>query len=217
MPPRPRASLFGLALSAVIAVGATGASAAPIVTTVEAIGAGGFGPRAGATVIDFDAGLPSDPLIASTGSGFGLYTGSISGLTATPFGDTTQYFSVGRGTTTIAFAEDNTYLGLLWGSVDSYNSLAFYDGADLVGMITGDMIVDPATGDQGIGGTFYVNFDVASGFDRIVLVSTQYAFELDDLAYGQNTLVIPEPVAATLLASGLLILGFTVRRVRRSS
>jgi hypothetical protein len=208
-------SLYSSALSAACALALTAsAAAAPILTTVEAIGTAGFGPRAGATLVDFDTGLPADPLITSAGAGFGLYTGSIPGLTATPFGDASQYFSVGKGTTTITFGESQDYLGLLWGSVDGYNSLAFYDGADLVGTITGNMIVNPATGNQGIGGTFYVNFDVASGFDRLVLVSTQYAFEFDDLAYGTTALRMPEPGTAALLAGGLLTLGFARRRRR---
>ncbi len=129
-----------------------------------------------------------------------------------PFGDATQYYSTGLGTTTITFGADYTYLGLLWGSVDGYNDIRFYNDGVLVGTINGSAIINPADGNQGLGGTFYVYFERYGGFDKVELVSTNYSFEIDDLAYGANYEQIPEPVSALLLGSGLLGLGVARRR-----
>jgi hypothetical protein len=191
------------------------ATAASIVTTVEAIGDANFGPRAGSTVIDFNSGLPSDPSFSGSGSLFGLYTGSQSGVAAAPFGDDTQYYSTGAGTTTVTFDETSTYLGLLWGSVDGYNGIEFYDGSTLIGTIGGSAIRNPANGDQGIGGTFYVNFEVAGGFNKIKLISTGYSFEIDDLAYGaeyERIADVPEPTSILLAGASLFALGYARRR-----
>jgi hypothetical protein len=199
--------------AATLALATQAASAAPIVTTVEAIGSIGFGAKAGSTVIDFESGLPSGPTFSGAGSLYGLYTGTSAGVAATPFGDTTQYYSTGLGTTTITFDEANTYLGLLWGSVDSYNSIAFYNGDDLIGTVAGAAIRNPANGDQGIGGTYYVNFEIEDGFDRVLLISNGFSFEIDDLAFGGDYLrQIPEPASALLLGAGLIALGGSRRR-----
>src|SRR5262249_50148599 len=122
-----------LAVAAAFVAIASAAQAAPIATTIEAIGSVGFGAKAGSTVIDFNSGLPSDPNFSATGTSFGLHTGSAAGVAATPFGDVTQYYSTGLGTTTITFNDEKTYLGFLWGSIDSYNRIAFYDGDTLIG------------------------------------------------------------------------------------
>ena len=68
------------------------------------------------------------------------------------------------------------YFGLLWGSVDNYNTLSFYNGSTLIGTITGADITPTATGDQGVNGTFYVNLVSTTPFDRVVATSSQYAF-----------------------------------------
>jgi hypothetical protein len=201
------------AVLGVLAGAALPAAAAPINTTVEAIGSIGFGAKAGSTVFDFNAGLPSDPHFSAAGSAFGLYTGTLAGTAATPFGDSSQYYSTGLGSTTITFDETTTYLGFLWGSVDGYNSIQFYDGDTLIGTIGGASILNPANGDQGIGGTFYVNFEVAGGFDRVKLISNGFSFEIDDLAYGANyEHQIPEPATGLLLGAGLVAMGYARRR-----
>jgi hypothetical protein len=56
-----------------------------------------------------------------------------------------------------------------------------------------------------------VNFDVDGGFDQVKLISTNYSFEIDDLAYGRDY-EVPAPMTAMLLGAGLLALGASRRR-----
>ena len=80
---------------------------------------------------------------------------------------------------------DVLYFGLLWGSVDTYNTLTFFDGATQVGSITGTQINASANGDQGSSGTFYVNVTSDLVFNKVVGSSTQFAFEVDNFAFNR--------------------------------
>jgi hypothetical protein len=156
--------------------------------------------------------------ISFTGSGE-VVQGSSSGVYAAPFlsgnngdgfgaqgpgADNTRYLSTGIGSIVFDFTSNQTYFGLLWGSVDDYNTLSFYNGAALVGQYNGSQIWAAANGDQGTQGTFYVNFDDVSGsFNKVVASSTQYAFEIDNIAY--NSRSVPDAGStAALLGLGLV-------------
>lgn len=105
------------------------------------------------------------------------------------------------------------YLGLLWGSVDTYNSLDFYDANGLIGTITGSQVNASANGDQGTQGTFYVNIFSDTAFTRVVARSDGYAFEFDNVAF--NTSGTPVPAPATLSLMGLVLLGLGAAARRR--
>jgi hypothetical protein len=103
------------------------------------------------------------------------------------------------------------YFGLLWGSVDTYNTLEFYDNNTLIGSITGSDVNAFANGDQGAAGTFYVNINSTVAFNRVVATSTEHAFEIDNISFNQ-TIPSPEPITLSLFGAGLAGLGLARRR-----
>lgn len=116
--------------------------------------------------------------------------------------DTTTYLSTGIGSVTLEFAGLHNYLGLLWGSIDGYNSLSLYNGASLVHTFTGSDVTNSPNGDQGINGTAYVNITTDSGFNRVVASANRYAFEFDNVAFGTHS-VSDTGSTLTLLGLGL--------------
>ena len=184
--------------------------------------------------------LPSGLTISSDGNA-GPVSGSVPNVHAAPFlsggngvgfgpsagtqasgVDGTTYITVGSaGSVTLQFPTLETYLGILWGSVDGYNSLSFYNGATLIGTVTGSDVMASPNGDQGANGTAYVNINATGGsaFDRIVATSGGNAFEFDDVAFNETIPALalaadpaPEPMGLGLFGIGLLGLAFVRRR-----
>lgn len=160
-----------------------------------------------------------------TGASAGVYAAPfISNSNGIPFGDptvsgpdTTKYLTTGVGSAVLVFPALQQYMGLLWGSVDSYNNLQFFNGLVSVGIVTGNDIA-LAGGDQGINGTYYANIVSTLPFDRVVASSTTYAFEFDNVAYNPTPPTrVPEPLSLGLLGLGILGLGFARRGVLRNS
>ena len=159
--------------------------------------------------------------------------GALSGKYAAPFlsggngvgfgngngADTTTYLTSGiiPGEVSLAFAGDQQYFGLLWGSIDLYNTLSFYDGATLLGSVTGGQVLAGANGNQGINGTLYVNINTDVGFNRVVATSSSYAFEFDNVAYNATPLASNVPDGGSLMGVfGLALIGMAGIARRRS-
>ena len=201
---------FGLALAASVAQ-------AGIIQTVE--NAGIYTTQvAGATTVnwnDYSCGAYT----SCTGDGH-LVTGSVSGRYASPYGVTDTYLTVpynySAGAVSLTTPGSYNYFGLYWGSLDLYNSIHFYDGGSLVGSYSGaDIFSLMANGGQSSwASNRYVNFLFTEGdlFDRIVLVSTNWAFESDNHAFGNTTTSVPEPATLMMFGLGLMGLGMMARR-----
>ncbi len=125
--------------------------------------------------------------------------------------DATIYLTSGAAGSgvTLAFVGPTHYMGLLWGSVDAYNKLTFYtdSGATKVGEFTGSDVTTLANGDQGAGGTYYVNINLSDSFTSVVATSSSYAFEFDNVAVSAAPLRVPEPGVVVVFLTGLLLVG----------
>lgn len=204
----------------VAALACTESTARATVFTSAAVG----GAPTGVHYVNFDnlplgsAGGTSGGITVSITPDGKVTTGSSSGFYAAPYlsnnngypfndftngPDTTRYLSTGLGTVTLAMPGLEKYIGLLWGSVDTYNTLRLFNGNTLVGTVTGSDVTASANGDQGINGTYYVNITSTLDFNKVVMSSSQYAFEFDNVSYSE-TIPTPEPSTMLIASSGLL-------------
>lgn len=164
-----------------------------------------FAPDAQA-VQGASSGLYAAPFLSnSNGVLFG--DNSVSGA------DTTTYLAAGStgsnpgAQVMLELPTSARYMGLLWGSVDLYNTLTFFNGSNLVGTITGGQVNAFANGDQGEQGTFYVNINSTEGFDKVIATSSEQTFEFDNVAFNAVPFRVPEPRIAVMFLFGLLLVG----------
>lgn len=166
------------------------------------------GPVTGAKVVSGEsAGVFAPPFVSGlNGLGFDNPAGD--------HADNTHYLTTGLASITFDFEKNQNYFGLLWGSVDNFNSLEFWlDGVHVV-TVTGTNVWAAANGDQGLNGTFYVNLLAESGteYNQVIAKSDNYAFEIDNVAYG--LLSVPDSGATVaLLGLSLACLVFFRRKL----
>lgn len=150
-----------------------------------------------------------------------------------PAGDASCYLTLGSArmsdTLEIDFGATSTtpltYFGVYWGSIDEYNHISFFSGGtpiDFTGGLGSDLTGDTVAGLMGIAmyTSNWIEFqiDPADHIDHVVLSTTNYAFELDNIAYKLAAPVVPhvaavaEPGALASLAFGLaLAMGIRTR------
>jgi hypothetical protein len=209
-----RKLILGLFAASTLALG----SAANASITIGSI-TPGTDPYSGpAPTYDFEAG--STP--PTTG---GVVTTGTDGLLhAQPFGSTGNYFAVGPndgspGTIDLTAIGDIVNISLLWGSVDTYNTLEFLagDGTTVLATFVGNDIWNPANGARDDPNTnpivtFNLTGSDQSAFSYLRLGSTQNAFEIDNIAINSG---VPEPKTWGMMLLGFLGIGAAMRRRRR--
>lgn len=207
---------YMLGIAALPALALAGAANAAItVSTADAAV-----PYAGPTpTFDFDSSTP-------TYVGGAVQTGSNS-IGAQPIGSTGNYYTVGPvgasnsgpGVIDLSAFGGLTTLSLLWGSVDTYNTLTFlgFDGSTVIGSYVGGDIIGSDFGSQVLPGsnplvTFnFTGTDQAVGF--LKMESTSQAFEIDNIAVQ----AVPEPGTWLLMLLGFAAVGASMRARKSDS
>lgn len=188
----------------------------------------------------FGCGLDTpSSLVSLSGGSYGFRSGLETGVAAPPAGDSGCYaYGPGPGGALpdavritylglppgIAPGSKLNYIGLYYGSIDTYNDIVFFDenNKKLV-TVTGKSLIDQFHGISGNreadSSNIYVNifFDVDEAFRDFEVVTKGRAFEIDNLVVGFNQVPpnkIPEPGSFALLGLGLVGLGATRRRAK---
>lgn len=230
-----QALLAGAVLVAGMGLGATTASATAVLSgSVGGVPAGADQYESFDSLTLGSAGGPTPSgITVSFASDGEAVKGAVGGMYAKPFvsggnganfggqpdgADATTYLTSGLGSAILSFTGQQRYLGLLWGSVDDYNTLEFFSGGVSVAIFTGSNVGSSAGtgncigGNQGALGTCYVNINFLTGsFDKVVATSSSYAFEFDNVAFSKNPLRVPEPGTVGVFLLGLLLAGSAYR------
>lgn len=192
--------------------------ALPLGDTGGTVGGVTFGFTGNAQVVQGSAaGVYAAPYASgSEGTFFGGGNGAVGGNYLTAGNDLAK---AGSGVA-IGFSVPQIAFGLLWGSIDTYNKIQVFNGSTLVGTVTETPPIPSQPGNQGAGGSAYVQVASSTAFNRLVFSSDGWAFEFADLTslqapiLGEPPANVPEPGTLPVLGAGLALLGL-VRYVAR--
>jgi hypothetical protein len=182
----------------------------------------GFGPAASFNSLQA-AAYGSTQAAGSFTSGDGNWSGTgvvmnnygqaSNGLYATPANDSSNYMAIlGGRSETVSYATLKSGLALYWGSMDLYNSITLYNGANSVTIYA----PAPADGDQLAGTTNRFMEITGFTFSTVVFASRYNSFEFDNVMTMNAPAVgsaVPEPATWAMLLAGLAVAGYR-RRAR---
>jgi hypothetical protein len=150
---------------------------------------------------------------AAFGPAAGVVTGTLTNTYQAPTGDSTAYAYVGANSYIIGDFADTAVFSLYWGSVDSYNTIAFTDTNGVVttfglgGEAIPGLVLDTNT-------SAHVTFeDTGALWTEVKFTSGGNSFEFDDVSF--TGAITPEPASIALLATGLVAIGAGALRRRK--
>lgn len=142
--------------------------------------------------------------------------GGSQGVYASPAFDSTNYMAVmADKKETIAYTSLQQSFSLYWGSIDTYNTIAFFNNGAPVASYTGATLpftVNPF-GNQGAPGSNQLVTFSNLLFDSVVLGSVgKNSFEFDNVSSVAAVAPVPEPSTWAMMILGFLGVGFLAYR-----
>jgi hypothetical protein len=181
-----------------------------------------FSVGAGQGVVKGNAsGLHAVPVAGVTGATPEYLTGDFGSALTTSVASSGKYLSTGTGTITFTFSTPQTSLALLWGSIDTLNSLTFNDAAHYT--VTGTAVQAAAgslvgNGFQGPGGSSYVIVNTSTPYTTVTATSGIVSFEFAGIAASTAPFVAtPEPTSILLVGVGFGIVALILRRRQQTA